>query len=204
MSKKNKLIGKLLREAHLIDESKLKVALMEQKIYPELKVGEILYNHGWLKKKTADFFGKEIKILIEKEKLLIGQYLYRAGLVSKKDIQNILNEQKQLGVKFGSVAVLKGFIKQETLDFFLEHFDLLSINKNNIQSKKRIILDQQSIIDVRSQKRQTNQKDNYSFNTILKDFKPDKKSITDSENEEDQKPDILVDDDGFIDIPWID
>jgi hypothetical protein len=45
-------------------------------------------------------------------------YLQQAALLDEKQIKIILQEPKQLWVRFGSVAVLKGWLKQETLDFF--------------------------------------------------------------------------------------
>lgn len=120
-----KPIGEILQEAGLIYPAQIEMALIEQSIYTNLKLGEILVLHGWLNEQTADFFGEKIKPLIaKKEKRLIGHYFYEAGLLSREDIEAILHQQQQLGLKFGSVAVLRGCIKQETLDFFLKHFCL--------------------------------------------------------------------------------
>ena len=119
-----KPLGKILEEAGLINQGQSEVVLMEQNIYDNLKFGEILVLHGWLKQETADFFAETMRQLIKKETfdLQIGKFFKQAGLLSEQDIQSILNEQKNTGIKFGSIAVLKGFIKEQTLDFFLKYF----------------------------------------------------------------------------------
>lgn len=124
-----KPVGQVLQEAGLINEGQLQVALIEQGIYTNLKLGEILALHGWVKQETADFFGEQMHYLIEKNiHVKIGNYFHQAGLLSQEDIDDILTEQKDLGIKFGSAAVLKGCLKQETLEFFLKYFALETEN----------------------------------------------------------------------------
>ena len=55
-----KPIGKILTEAGLINNGQLQVALVEKQLYPELRLGEIISLHGWLKQETADFFAERI------------------------------------------------------------------------------------------------------------------------------------------------
>ncbi|MGI0482382.1 hypothetical protein ACN4EE_16565 [Geminocystis sp. CENA526] len=141
----DKLLGEILEDAGLILPGQIQVALMEQTIYTDLKVGEILVLHNWITQQTADFFGEKIKILIkETQKRQLGYYFHQAGLLAEKQIQAIIEEQKKLGVKFGSLAVLKGCIKQETLDFFLDNFvpdyakttDFQYLDQTTINSKR--------------------------------------------------------------------
>lgn len=133
-------IGQLLCEAHIINKQQLQVALVEKNLYPELKVGEILALHGWLQEKTADFFGSEVQAINQEQHLLIGNIFLRAGLLSETDIQNILQEQKQIGSRFGETAVLKGLLKKETVDFFLNRFALYKDKQNFDRNKKQQIL----------------------------------------------------------------
>lgn len=142
-----KPLGEILEEAGLINQGQLQVVLMEQNTYRDLKIGEILALHGWLKQETADFFAETMRQLIKKETfdLQIGKFFYQASLLSQKDIQDILNEQKKTGVKFGSIAVLKGFIKEQTLDFYLENFTLKTNKKSDFQYKDKETLTQKRL-----------------------------------------------------------
>ena len=127
---------------------------MEQKIYTHLKFGEILALHGWVNQKTADFFADELCHLIKKPKAIkIGKYFHQAGLLTDKEIKEILTEQFDLGIKFGFMAVLKGCIKQETLEFFLKYVvngsrkvanDTLSHHLSSIDDDRTEILDCES------------------------------------------------------------
>ncbi len=152
-----KPLGELLEEAGLINEGHLQVALMEKDIYPHLKFGEILVLHGWLKQETADFFADKMRQLIKEETfdLPIGNFFKQAGLLSEKDIQDILSEQKKTGVKFGSIAVLKGCIKKQTLDFFLKYFTLETNKKTDFQYKDKDTLTQKRL-SLQNQNNQAN------------------------------------------------
>ncbi len=135
-----KKIGELLTEAKLINEEQLKVALKEQNDFSSLKLGEILVAHGWLKKDTVKFFCDELKNYnlknyISRKNRLIGENLLKAGLLSEKDLKNILHQQEQIELKFGAIAVLQGKINKQTLEFFVKHCSLYSC-QNNIRKKK--------------------------------------------------------------------
>lgn len=120
---KEKRVGEILTEAGLVNNGQIIVALNEQNFYTDLKIGEILVLHGWLHQETADFFGDRIKNLINNaQRKRIGEFFSEAGLISQDELNSILKEQRQLGIKFGSMAVLKGCLKQQTLEFFLKYF----------------------------------------------------------------------------------
>jgi hypothetical protein len=142
-----KPLGKILEEAGLIHQNQLQVVLMEQNTYSHLKIGEILALHGWLKQETADFFAETIQQPVKKEifDLQIGEFFNQAGLLSKKDIENILSEQKKTGIKFGSIAVLKGLIKRQTLDFFLKNFTLKTNERTDFQDRDKDTLTQRRL-----------------------------------------------------------
>ena len=116
-------LGEILQEAALISSGQVEVALMEQSNYHQLRIGEILALHGWIAEKTVNFFADTFPRLIKNPlRKKIGDYLCEAGLLNENQVQDIIKEQFKSGVKFGSLAVIKGFIKQETLDFFLQYF----------------------------------------------------------------------------------
>ncbi|ANV84385.1 hypothetical protein AWQ21_08315 [Picosynechococcus sp. PCC 7003] len=124
---KLQLIGEVLEDAGLISEAQLQTALFDQQIYNDLKFGEILTLRGWIHQPTADFFAKYAKqelILIDGKRL--GDYLLEADLLTTEQLALILEEQKLNHLLFGSLAVLKGYIPQKTLNFFLRNI----LNKN--------------------------------------------------------------------------
>ncbi|BAC09221.1 hypothetical protein [Thermosynechococcus vestitus] len=127
-------IGELLLKAGLITPGQLQVALIEQGIYTKVRLGEILALHGWLSQETIDFFVEEWpKLAQDKQKHPIGFYLKKAGLLTEEQINQILKEQWQASYRFGALAVLNGWVKQETVNFFLEH-----INPNALKESVRI------------------------------------------------------------------
>jgi hypothetical protein len=127
----HKLLGEILIEAGLVSFPQLEVALNEQKQYLNLRLGEIFALHGWLKQETSDFFAESwVKLLQENNKHPLGYYLQKAGILTLQQIKEILDEQKRLGVKFGSIAVLHGWLNDQTLEFFLKHLAAESLNKS--------------------------------------------------------------------------
>lgn len=131
------LLGEILSNAGLISSSQVQIALIDQKNYQDLKLGEILALRGWIEQKTADFFAEDWKILIKQPaQYPLGYYLEKSGLLTEKQIASILKEQKQLWIKFGHIAILQGYIEQNTLDFFLDNlFTYTSSESSSIGSK---------------------------------------------------------------------
>lgn len=120
LSIQTKPLGKILQEADLISSFQLETALSNQVLYPNLKIGEILAQDGSIAQKTADFFVRDwSKVITESEKNAIGYYLERAAILDREQVEIILAQQRASGVRFGTIAVLQGFIKSTTLDFFL-------------------------------------------------------------------------------------
>jgi tetratricopeptide (TPR) repeat protein len=117
-----KPLGKVLQQADLISSEQVEIALKEQTQVAGMRLGEILASHGWLKQETADFFSQQWPILVkEKPKQPLGKYLEEAGLLNKHQIRAILAEQAQQNLRFGELAVLKGWLKSSTIEFFLDH-----------------------------------------------------------------------------------
>lgn len=130
-----KLLGEILQEAGLISSQQLELALQDQSHYYHLKIGEIIALRGWLPQETIDFFAEQLPFLLSEEEYhhhVLGYYLKSANLLTEKQVKAILKEQKQLGVKFGSIAVLKGYLKQETIDYFVQQIEE---HKKRIESK---------------------------------------------------------------------
>lgn len=121
-----KPLGTVLQKAGLVSAQQIEIALREQKTkFSNKRLGEILALHGWIEQETANFFAEHWAILLaEKSKQPLGQYLKEACLLSENQINVILSEQKQTGLKFGTLAALKGWIKQTTIIFFVESLDL--------------------------------------------------------------------------------
>lgn len=115
-------LGYLLKRAGLVSESQITRALeVQQTTHRHLRIGEIMANYGWLKQETIDFFADTLPQIRNRPKQPIGQYLKLAKLLDDGQINQILAEQSQNSLRFGEVAVLKGWIKSETIDFFLRY-----------------------------------------------------------------------------------
>ncbi|NJM86696.1 MAG: hypothetical protein HC847_05305 [Hydrococcus sp. RU_2_2] len=121
-------LGKILQQADLVTANQIDVALEHQSEYPDLRIGEILALRGWIKLETADFFAEHWSNLLQQQpKQPLGYYLQKATLLDEEQISELLSEQtkieKRMGVnlRLGAIAVLKGWLKQSTLDYFLKH-----------------------------------------------------------------------------------
>jgi hypothetical protein len=115
-------LGEILQQADLVTEKQILLALWEQGQFQNFKIGEILALRGWIDGKTADFFADRWPDYLVGEKCHpLGYYLQEASLLTEEQIAKILTEQEALWLRFGTVAVLKGWLKQTTLDFFLRH-----------------------------------------------------------------------------------
>ncbi|MCT7973527.1 WecB/TagA/CpsF family glycosyltransferase [Laspinema olomoucense] len=114
-------IGQLLKTAGLISSEQVEEILQEQAYQRHLRFGDLLARRGWVKPETVDFFAEELPQLeTAHPQQPLGQYLKKAALLNDDQITRILNYQRQTGMKFGEIAVLKGWVKQETIDWFLE------------------------------------------------------------------------------------
>jgi hypothetical protein len=130
---KMKPIGEILKEAALVTESQIAVALHDQIYYQDMRLGEILALRGWIDPNTADFFVEEWWNLINYEKKYpLGFYLQKAGLLTQEQIDLVLKEQHNTLLRFGTTAVLKGLLKQETVDFFLKNLFPDQISQRNV------------------------------------------------------------------------
>jgi hypothetical protein len=174
----NKLLGEILEQAGLVSDEQIQIALAERRESHNLRVGEILALRGWIEQRTADFFADEwCNLVNQTERQLLGYYLEKSGLLTKQQTTSILEEQKKLWVKFGAIAILQGLLRQETVDFFLEHLFPLELLDSPFIGKKISSPVSKPVI--------------LKTNTTLVSQLPKRKSIVSNSN---------MDDD---DIPWI-
>ncbi|MEM8675832.1 MAG: pentapeptide repeat-containing protein [Cyanobacteria bacterium P01_G01_bin.67] len=116
-------LGQILIEAGLISINQIEIALREQE-ERELRIGEILVAHGWIKQETVDFFAEQWRSLItESKKQPLVYYFQQASLLDTEQIKAILRLQKlkHQKVRFHHLAVEQGYLKQKTVDFFLAY-----------------------------------------------------------------------------------
>ena len=131
ISQANKPLGEILIEAGLITVSQIEFALHQQ-AHTNLRIGEILATHNWIKQETADFFAEKWpKIINQKQKKPLVYYFRHAGLLDDRQIAEIMKEQQleKKPTRFHRLAVKKGYLKQITVDFFLANiFNIYSSN----------------------------------------------------------------------------
>ena len=121
-SRNQKSLESVLQEAGLISAEQVNYALKQQQAHNNLTLGEILVKEGRIDPRTADFFAQRWSSLVAEEpKQPIGQYLKQAALIDERQIQVILDEQKNSRYKFGELAIAKGWLKPATVDFFLRY-----------------------------------------------------------------------------------
>lgn len=131
-SSEKKPLGQLLNEAGLISAQQIELALQDQITNnPDTRIGTILASYGWIEQKTADFFVEKWYDLVNSEqKYPLVYYFREAGLLDEAQINGILEERNSSPKKlrFHHLAVQKGLIKRETVDFFI--INLLTSNQN--------------------------------------------------------------------------
>ncbi len=49
----------------------------------------------------------------------LGLYLVEAGLLTQAQVEVALNDQKITGLRFGQVLVVRGWVKQQTIDYLM-------------------------------------------------------------------------------------
>lgn len=137
------LLGEILKEAALISTAQLEVALRDQQSY-QLPLGEILHLRGWLNQETADFFVEQWSPLLNtSSRHPLGYYFQLASLLEAEQINAILREQKHMGIRFGAVAVYKGWLKKGTVDYFLNNLVFQRKETSGFQDKNQVLSSKQ-------------------------------------------------------------
>jgi hypothetical protein len=120
-------LGQILQQAGLLNQVQVDLILRDQTTYGYgLTFGEILVLRGWVKQETCDFFVSRwsaIQSAVQQgtDCRKIGEYLLEAHLLDARQIQAILRDQRMRNLPFGQIAVAKGYLRQETLDFFVQN-----------------------------------------------------------------------------------
>ncbi|MEO1068803.1 MAG: hypothetical protein AAFW95_06730 [Cyanobacteria bacterium J06638_6] len=97
------------------------MVLHDQQWQPDLRIGDILEVRGWVKRDVIEFFAEQWPQVTHGHRdQPIGYYLQQAGLLNSQQVQSLLQEQSQAGLRLGALAVLHGWLSQETLDWFLQ------------------------------------------------------------------------------------
>ncbi|TVQ12680.1 MAG: hypothetical protein EA368_03280 [Leptolyngbya sp. DLM2.Bin27] len=118
---KTRPLGEVLQRAGLLSTAQLEVVLQDQKWQPDLRIGDILELRGWVKRDAIEFFAEQWpKLATDSRDNPIGYYFQQAGLLDAQQIDALLKEQAQAGLRIGALAVLHGWLSQETLDWFLQ------------------------------------------------------------------------------------
>ncbi|HHP7232554.1 MAG TPA: pentapeptide repeat-containing protein [Xenococcaceae cyanobacterium] len=137
-----KPIGQILQQASLVSAAQIDVALYDSALHtasrlPDLKLGEILALRGWVKQQTVDFFVEQWpQLVLQPERKKIGFYLQEAGLLDTSQIEWIIQQQAQLSIKkkFGELACEQGWLKQNTIQFFIQQLSLENNSENSLIS----------------------------------------------------------------------
>ncbi|MEB3224577.1 MAG: hypothetical protein VKJ86_02100 [Synechococcus sp.] len=121
----DKLIHTLI-QAGLLTEVQAQVARHDLQVHPEMSLGDVLSLRGWAAEETIDFFELLWELRhSQPERSKIGQYLLEAHLITQEQLEDILQSQKHdtwgRSLRFGEIAVLKGYVKPNTMRFFVEH-----------------------------------------------------------------------------------
>ncbi len=117
---KTRPLGEMLQRAGLLSPAQLEVVLQDQKWQPDLRIGDILELRGWVKRDAIEFFAEQWPQLVTVGRdHPIGYYFQQAGLLDSQQVEALLQEQAQAGLRIGALAVLHGWLSQETLDWFL-------------------------------------------------------------------------------------
>jgi hypothetical protein len=113
-------LGEMLQRAGLLSPAQLEVVLHDQQWQPDLRFGDILELRGWVERDAIEFFAEYWPKIAEVGRgHPIGYYFQQAGLLSAQQVDALLQEQAQAGLRIGALAVLHGWLSQETLDWFL-------------------------------------------------------------------------------------
>jgi len=130
-------LGLRLEKAGLISAEQLQEVLAIQEQQRHRRLGEIIIEKGWVSPAVIDFFAEELDRLIDnKADLRLGEYLGKAKILNNQQMSLILKEQSQTGKRFGEIAVEKGWVKPETIDWFLSLQQVL-----NSQAQTHVLLD---------------------------------------------------------------
>lgn len=115
-------LGQMLEEAGLLSATQVNAILGVQRMDDSHRFGEIAVQCGLMKQITADFFAERLPKLVKATwRYPLGQYLRLAALLDDEQTSTILMEQCSRRALFGDIAVAKGWIGRQTVDWFLSY-----------------------------------------------------------------------------------
>ena len=119
----HELLADLLMEAGLLTETQLQSARAER-VHCQMLLGEILIMRGWISPQAVEFLLRAPAQALPQGggKHPIGEYFKAAGLVTEGQIVEALRLQKRKKIYFGMALVERGYVQEETLDFFLRRY----------------------------------------------------------------------------------
>lgn len=132
-------IGQVMILAGIVSPSQVEVALIDQQMQPHLKLGDIFVMRGWIDQATVEYFATMLPLMKNaRSKLRLGEYLVCSYLLTEAQVEELLAEQEQTPIPIGRLAVRRGWVKQTTIDFFLDTFGLRpkTTLSNEIHSNK--------------------------------------------------------------------
>lgn len=156
-------IGEYLRQAGLMDETAIATTLAHQHSQPQKshqRFGEIAAELGFVAQQTVNFLLESIAD--HYPQMPIGFTLQRAGLISPEQLVQVREIQAQSRhVLFGEVLVERGWLSQQTVDFFAERLPKLVNLRDQLPESHYLelsgLVDPDSLALLNQEQRQTNQ-----------------------------------------------
>ncbi|TVQ54438.1 MAG: glycosyltransferase [Spirulina sp. DLM2.Bin59] len=132
-----KPLGLLLHEAGLLTMSQMELLLAKQAKDPDRRLGELAIHHGWLQPQTVDFFLVVLpRWLQNHDPHSLLDYWEMAGLLNHGQIEALGGEQQSDPHALGQLAIERGWLKPETVEFFQRVQELA--NRPKINSFERV------------------------------------------------------------------
>jgi len=124
-------VGELLLEQGIIDEDQLEHALSEHK-RTGILLGKILVRLGMVDEETlSSILGQQIQL---KTKKRLGELLVDRELITDKQLQDALAEQKRTGKKLGRTLIDKSLITEgKLIEILSAQLEVPTVNLDNFQ-----------------------------------------------------------------------
>lgn len=124
-------VGELLLEQGIIDEDQLEHALSEHK-RTGILLGKILIRLGMVDEETlSSILGQQIQL---KTKKRLGELLVDRELITDKQLQDALAEQKRTGKKLGRTLIDKSLITEgKLIEILSAQLEVPTVNLDNFQ-----------------------------------------------------------------------
>lgn len=108
-------LGEILIRQHVILREELEKALAEQKLKPDLKIGEILIHNNSISL-------SQLKFYLKYQNIKLGEFLVEKKIIKQRSLNKILQLQDANKKKLGELLVEKQIISQDKLQEILIEF----------------------------------------------------------------------------------